>query len=226
MRLASFFQGLCGRCLVAAAFPALAFAVVPVDPYLVVVHRVSGDASIGGVAIKAGDLPDSGSVFKTGSTGSLTLRFHPDLMTLESRAKARFEVGYARTDSGGARRVQLFEGRLLAGLSLQGPGLQMWDTHSRLRAGEGRVSFATVARASVIVVLEGQAEVQNLATGSTRILKRGDKAVSDAGGLRVTRAQSAELADAGLGQNILEVDFWNPVTGDFRTLEVEYEKSP
>jgi hypothetical protein len=34
------------------------------------------------------------------------------------------------------------------------------------------------------------------------------------------------MADAGLGQNILEVDFWNPVTGDFRTLEVEYEKSP
>jgi hypothetical protein len=206
---------------------------IPPDPYVLVVQRVSGDARAAlpgapdtAAVLQAGDLPDSGGVFRTGRDGLLVLRFHPDLMTLEARGRARLGVGYAATDAGGARRIDLFEGRILAGLSRQGPGLQARDAHSLLRAGAGRISFGTDARASVIFVMEGEAEVRNLATGAVKIVGRGEKAVSDARGLRVTRARAGELAGAGLGQNVLEVDFWNPVTGDFRTLEVKYEKSP
>jgi hypothetical protein len=205
----------------------------PPESYLLIVHRVVGDVRLGdsrtadsGIAVKAGDLPDSGDVFTTGPNASLTLRFHPDLMTLEARANARFQAGYAKTDAGGSRRVELLEGRVLAGLSRRGPGLHATDAHTRLRADSGRVSFGTEARASVIFVMEGEAEVRNLATGTVRTVRRGEKAVSDARGLRVSRAQAEDLADAGLGQNVLEVDFWDPVTGEFGTLEMEYEKSP
>jgi hypothetical protein len=203
------------------------------DPYVLLVHRVTGAVRAivpagpdsGGV-VNAGDLPDSGSMFKTGRNGFLSLRFHPDLMGLEAGAGSRFTVGFSASDSGGARRIELREGRVLTGFSRQGPGFLGQDRYSQLRSNAGRVSFATDDRASVIFVLEGEAEVRNFATGASRVVRRGEKAVSDARGIRVTRAQPGELADAGLGQNILEVDFWNPVTGDFRTLEVEYEKSP
>jgi hypothetical protein len=203
------------------------------DPYLLIVHRVTGTVRMiapgtpdSGSTVNLGDLPDSGSFFKTGRNGVLTLRFHPDLMSLEARADSRFQLGFSESDAGGARRVDLRGGRLLLGLSREGPGFLGQDAHSRVRSVAGRVSFATDGRASVIYVLEGETEVQNRVTGALRIVRRGEKAVSDARGIRVTRAQSGELAEAGLGQNLLEVDFVNPVTGEFRTLEVEYEKSP
>jgi hypothetical protein len=203
------------------------------DPYLTIVHRVTGTVRMmpagtpdSGSTVNLGDLPDSGSIFKTGGTGVLTLRFHPDLMSLEARAGSHFQLGYSRSDAGAARQVELRSGRLLVGLSRESPGFMGQDAHSRVKSVAGRLSFATESRATVIYVLEGEAELQNVATGTVRMVRRGEKAVSDARGIRVTRAQSGELADVGLGQNTLEVDFVNPVTGEFRTLEVEYEKSP
>jgi hypothetical protein len=54
-------------------------------------------------------------------------------------------------------------------------------------------------------------------------VRSGQKAVSDINGVKVSDATDSELEQVGFRQNTLEVDFVNPQTEDFTTLEVEYE---
>jgi hypothetical protein len=213
------------------AFAALAFAR---DPQMLLVKRVTGDvralraASAGGEAreVKAGDLPDSGATFVTAPGAALELRFHPDFMTLHAAGGSRLRVDYSPGDSAGGRAVSLDAGRVTGDLSRQGPGLRLEDARTEARMREGRIAFATDARSSTVLVLEGEARLVHRPTGAARTLTRGQKAVSGPEGIVVTRAEARELAEAGLDQNRLEVDFWDPATEDYRTLEIEYERRP
>jgi hypothetical protein len=220
-----------GFCLRGAALSlglaALAFAR---EPQILLVKRVAGDVRLLGAAgearqVKAGDLPDSGATFATTPGGALELRFHPDFMTLHAGGGSRLRVDYSPGDSGN-RVVSLEAGRVTGDLSRQGPGLRLEDARTEARMREGRIAFATDARGSTVLVLEGEARLVHRPTGAARALTRGQKAVSSPEGLVVTRAAASELAEAGLDQNRLEVDFWDPATEDFRTLEIEYERRP
>lgn len=240
-----FLKGVFGACVLGLGFAAPqglhAQSLRAREPDALLVKRVSGDVrallsaeeaeAAEAREVKVGDLPDSGTVFVTGAGAALELRFHPDFMTLHASAGARLRVDYPRggETKGGARRVALASGRVTGDLSRQGPGLLLEDAHAEARMREGRLAFSTDSAAATVLVLEGEAEVAPRAGqgfGPARTVRRGEKAVAGAGGVTVTRAGERELAEAGLGQNRLEVDFQDPATGAFRTLEIEYERRP
>lgn len=219
--------------ILAAALWGMGSTALAAGTNVAVVRQARGDVrmmdpkdSTAAVEVKAGDLPDSGRTFATGPDGFLSLRFHPDFMSVQVSPRSRVAVGFAAEDTGASRGIVLGAGRVYVGVTRQGPGLTLEDTHSRALAREGRFSFATGPSGSVVLVLEGQAEVMNRATGGSVLVKRGEKAVSGPEGVKVARASAREAAEASLGQNLLEVDFWNPATEDFSTLEVEYEARP
>ncbi|MCD6025283.1 MAG: hypothetical protein K0Q91_2199 [Fibrobacteria bacterium] len=200
---------------------------------ILLVKRVSGDVRMtrpgeasAAVEVKAGDLPDSGTVFETGAKASLGLRYHPDLMTLDAPGGARLRVTRASTDSGAERLVTVSAGRVAGTVPPGGSRLRLEDAHASASARAGRLVFSTTEGSSTLLVLEGEAVVRNRATGAAHRVRAGGKAVSDARGTVVTRAGERELAASGFAVDRLEVDFWNPATEEFRTLEVEYERRP
>ncbi len=204
----------------------------PRDPSMAVVRQSAGevrsldkDTSVA-AEVKLGDVIASGRTLVTGENGLLVLRFHPDFGRIEARAKTRFLLGYSRADSAKPRRIRLDEGQLVFGIPKQSPSVQAEDTHSRLKADNARFSFASDPKIqSTIVVLDGAVEVHNRSKDITSTVRRGQKAVSDVDGLRVSDASDGELEQVGLRQNVMEVDFWNPENEEFSTLEVEYESN-
>ena len=175
--------------------------------------------------VKVGDLPDSGSTFTTGGDGAMTLRFHPDMTLVELPAAARATVRFSRTDSGGPRRITLHEGRALVSVA-PGGVVAFEDAHAEIFVRAGRAAYATGTATAVLLVFDGEATVVNRKTGANDVVGPGGRAVVGADGTTVTRATAREMAAAGLRQNILEVDFWNPATDDYRTLQIEYEARP
>jgi hypothetical protein len=202
---------------------------------LLLVKRVSGDVRMARPGAgeeaakareaKAGDLPDSGTVFETGAKAFLGLRYHPDLMTLDAPGGTRLQAGVSG-DSGAERLVTVSAGRVAGTVPQESPGLRLEDAHASAGMRAGRFVLSTTESASTVLVLEGEALVRNRATGAVHRVTAGRKAVSNARGTEVTRAGERELAASGFGVDRLEVDFWNPATEDFRTLEVEYERRP
>jgi hypothetical protein len=204
----------------------------PKEPFLAVARHVAGPARVLGkdttVAreVKLGDVISSNRVLITGENGVLVLRFHPDFARFESRANTRYRMAYSRIDSTKPRRLKLEQGQLVLGVPKRSPPVQGEDLHSQVRADNARFSFASDPNsASTFIVLDGTITVHNRAKDVTAVVRRGQKAVSDVNGLRITDATDAELEQVGLRQNMLEVDFWNPETEEFSTLEVEYESN-
>ena len=226
--------GAAGMGIVLAIVCGVSAKPVPRDPYMAVVRQVAGYTRMLGSAgtdttitndVLLGDVLNSGQTYVTGDDGQLVLRFHPDFTRIEARADTRYGLVYSRLDSAKARRIGLEEGQLILGVTKRSPPLQVDDLHSRVRSsGNCRFSFATEAKtASTVVVLDGIVEVYNRSKDTKADVRAGQKAVSDVDGLRITDATDSELGQVGLKQNVLEVDFWNPTTEEFSTLEVEYE---
>ena len=222
----------------------------PREPYMAVVRQVLGGVQTFGrdttlaSGIKIGDLPPSGQTFEIPENGQLVIRFHPDYMRIEARSKTRFGtrlypdymriearsktrflLGYSSMDSTRVRTVHMEKGQMVLGVPKRSPPLQAEDASCWVRAKDARYAMNTDGAGSTVIVLEGVVEMHNRAKDITEFVHHGQKAVSDATGLRISDAAANELAQVGLGQNILEVDFWNPSTEEFSTLEVEYENN-
>jgi hypothetical protein len=91
-------------------------------------------------------------------------------------------------------------------------------------SGKGRYSFVSNDKGvATVVVQDGEITVQNRPKDITAQVRAGQKAVSDEEGIRVSDAADTELQQVGLRQNTLELDFKNPQTDEFTTLEIEYE---
>ncbi|HAP00014.1 MAG TPA: hypothetical protein DCQ83_08230 [Fibrobacteres bacterium] len=201
------------------------------EPYLAVVRQESGEVRVLGqdtsiaTGIKQGDVIPPGQTMVTGENGLSVLRFHPDFTRIEARAKTRYWLNYSRSDSSRARRIKIEDGQIALAVQKNSPDLFIEDTHSWARAKEARFLFSANAENSTLIVLDGSVEVNNRAKSSNETVRRGQKAVSDVNGLRISDAADSELQQAGLRQNILEVDFMNSTNEDFSTLEVEYEST-
>jgi len=224
----------------AAGIPAVLFC-APVQakkpmahpsPIIAMVRQVNGEVrSLGkdtavSFEVKLSDMVPTGRTFTVGEAGLLVLRFHPDFARIEARALTRYRLSYARGDSTKPRRVRLEEGTLVLNVPKRSPMILAEDAHSRLKIKDARFSFSSDPKvASTIVVLDGTVEIKNNAKDVGATVRRGQKAVSDINGLRITDATDAELEQVGLKQNILELDFWNPENEEFSTLEMEYESN-
>lgn len=211
------------------------------EPYTAIVRQVAGDVRTVGIlgndggdnseaageatGVKVGDLPAQGQTFVTGRDGLLVVRFHPDFMRIEARAHTRYRLAYPSADSNQERNITLEQGLLVLGVGKRSPPLKIEDAHSTASAGASRFSFAADADASTLIVLDGAVTVHNNASDETGTVKRRQKAVSDANGLRISDASTADLQQVGLRQSTIEIDFVNPTTEESSTLEMEYENN-
>lgn len=215
--------GLCAL-LLSTAFPA------EVSPRLLV-KSVSGpvrtfdkDSTLVHGPVQ-GELLPSGSEIRVGEGAKAVFRFHPDHAYLDAKEKTAFSVRFGKEKDKAVRRVLLRSGDLVLGVRAPGQPLYFRDAETTTGAAESaRWSFTVPDKAGAnFVVLSGEISLHNRPRDIKAVVRAGQKAVSDGEGIRITDATDAELEEVGLRQNLLEVDFWNPQTEEFSTLEVEYE---
>jgi hypothetical protein len=172
-----------------------------------------------------GEILQTESEIRTGDGGKIVLRFHPDHAYLDAREKSAFSVRYGLEKGKALRRILLRTGDLVLGVRSPKTPLYFRDEETTTGAAESaRWSFvAPNSTSAIFVVLSGEISLHNRPRDIKAVVRAGQKAVSDGDGIRITNASDAELEEVGLRQNLLEVDFWNPQTEEFSTLEVEYE---
>jgi hypothetical protein len=170
------------------------------------------------------DLVVPGQKIQSAEDGKAVLRLLPDQAFLEVRSQTAFSLKKVKSGGKRMRRLMLESGEVVLGLRKKSQPVQCETTHSLATAATGRFSCKTDEKgAETMVVQDGEVSVYNRPKDLTAVVRKGQKAVSDLNGIRVTDASDSELEQVGFRQNTLEVDFVNPTSEDFSTLEIEYE---
>ncbi|HLP40817.1 MAG TPA: hypothetical protein VK465_04865, partial [Fibrobacteria bacterium] len=113
-----------------------------------------------------------------------------------------------------------------AGPAVPGPAQGERKSSAGGQGGNARFSCRVDDKAAgILIVQDGEVTVYNRPKNITATARSGQKAISDLNGIRITDATDAELESVGFRQNTLEIDFLNPQTDAFTTLEVEYEST-
>ena len=213
--------------LAIAALPALS-----APNALGVVKSAKGDVKVtsGSPAatapVEASSLVTQGSRFETGSDGKAMLRLLPDNAFLDIRPLTAFTLKRVKSKDKRVRRATLENGEVVFGLKKKSEPVQCENAQTQATAAAGRFSCRTDEKGvATFLVQDGELSVYNRAKDMTAVVRSGQKAVSNQDGIKVTDATDAELELVGFRQNTLEVDFVNPQTEDFTTLEVEYESN-
>jgi hypothetical protein len=186
--------------------------------------RVSTGDSAAQKDLQPSDLVAPGSQISSGSDGKAVLRLLPDQAFLEIRPKTVFTLKRVKTKDKRVRRVHLEAGEVVFGLKKKSEAVQCENSHTQATAAAGRFSCKSDEQGvGIFLVQDGELTVYNRPKDLSVIVRSGQKAVSDLNGIKVSDATDSELEQVGFRQNTLEVDFVNPQTEDFTTLEVEYE---
>jgi hypothetical protein len=177
-----------------------------------------------------------GARLETGAESKAMLRLLPDNAFVDVRPQSAFTVKRVKTGSvsgakaGSAgkearvRRLNLEKAEVVVGLKKKSEPVQCANAQTVATAAAGRFSCRSDEKgAATFLVQDGELSVYNRPKDITATVRAGQKAVSDLDGIKVSDATDAELDLVGFSQNTLEVDFVNPQTEDFTTLEVEYE---
>lgn len=174
--------------------------------------------------LQASDLVVSGSKIEAGQDGKAILRFLPDNAFLEVRPKTVFRIKRTKNQGKRLRRVNLETGEVIFGLRKKSDAVQCENTNTIATTAKGRFSCRVdESAAGILIVQDGEVSVYNRPKDITAVVRSGQKAISDLTGIRITDATDSELEQVGFRQNTLEVDFLNPQSEEFTTLEVEYE---
>lgn len=187
--------------------------------------------------LKPADLLASGVRIQSGPEGKAVLRLLPEMSFLEVRGKTAFGMKRARNAGKTLRRVRMDSGEVIFGLKKKGEAVQCENAQTLITAtapvspGKGKPPGPTVRFScaawdkgdAIGIVQSGEISVYNRPKDLTAVVRAGQKAISDGTGIRISDATDAELDQVGFRQNTLEVDFLNPQTEEFTTLEVDYE---
>lgn len=215
------------RCIALLAWAALSAAAAP-NP-LGVIKSLKGDVKMApaGAApspAEASALVRQGARLETGADGKAMLRLLPDNAFLDVRPQSAFVVKRVKTKGKRVRRLALENAEVVVGLKKKSEPVQCENAQTVATAASGRFSCRSDGKGTAtFLVQDGELSVYNRPKELTVTVRAGQKAVSDLDGVRVSDASDAELDQVGFSQNTLEVDFVNPQTEDFTTLEVEYE---
>lgn len=176
------------------------------------------------VAAEPSSLIAQGSRFRTGDEGRAMLRLLPDNAFIDVRPRSAFTLKRIKSKEKRLRRLLLEEAEVVVGLKKKSEPVQCENAQTQATAAAGRFSCRSDAKGvATFLVQDGELSVYNRPKDLTVTVRRGQKAVSDQNGVKVSDATDAELDLVGFGRNTVEVDFVNPQTEDFTTLEVEYE---
>jgi hypothetical protein len=215
-------------------FLGLGLALVLVNPIFAgingigVVKHTKGTvrATIAGVEgeLKGADIVVTGEKVESGQDGNAVLRLLPDQAFMEVRPKTIFAIKRVKSKEQYLRRVKMELGEVVFGLKKKSEPIQCESMNTQAIAKSGRFACRTDEKGTaVILVQDGEISVYNRPKDLTIVVRSGQKAVSDANGIKVSDATDSELEQVGFRQNTMEVDFVNPETEEFTTLEVEYE---
>lgn len=206
-----------------------------------VIKSVKGDVKL--AAADSAFVPASGAMLfrqgarlETGTESKAMLRLLPDNAFLDVRPQSAFTLKRIKThlasgqkgEAAGkdvrVRRLILDKAEVVVGLKKKSDPVQCANAQTLATAAAGRFSCRSDEKATAtFLVQDGELSIYNRPKDITVTVRAGQKAVSDLEGIKVSDASDAELDLVGLSQNTLEVDFVNPETEDFTTLEVEYE---
>jgi hypothetical protein len=192
--------------------------------------RVSAETETGAAAeerdLGPSELLKSGTRIVAGQDGKAVIRLLPDNAFLEVRPKTVFKLRRTKKDGKRLRRIRMEAGEVVFGLRKKSDPVQCENANSQATSATARFSCKVDEKAAaVFIVQDGELSVFNQPKGLTALVRAGQKAVSDLEGIRITDATDEELDQVGFRQNTLEVDFLNPQSDEFNTLEIEYETS-
>lgn len=186
-----------------------------------------------------------GARIETGADGKAMLRLLPDNAFVDVRSQSAFTLKRIKTHVSGSvsgpdsrpntaapakdqrvRRLVLKKAEVVVGLKKKSDPVQCENAQTLATATAGRFSCRSDEKGTAsFLVQDGELTLYNRPKDITATVRAGQKAVSDLDGIRVSDATDADLDEIGFSQNTLEVDFVNPQTEDFTTLEVEYESN-
>lgn len=175
-------------------------------------------------ALQASELVAPGARIEAGNDGKAVIRLLPDQAFLEIRPKTVFTIKRVKSKDKRVRRLTMEAGEAVFGLKKKSEPIQCENAQTQATATAGRFSCKSDEKGvATFLVQDGEISVYNRPKDLTAMVRSGQKAVSDLNGIKVTDATDSELEEVGFRQNTIEVDFVNPQTEDFTTLEVEYE---
>jgi hypothetical protein len=181
-----------------------------------------------------------GARIETGADGKAMLRLLPDNAFVDVRPQSAFTLKRIKAHVSGpvsapneapakdqrVRRLVLEKAEVIVGLKKKSDPVQCENAQTLATAAAGRFSCRSDEKGTAsFLVQDGELTIYNRPKDITATVRAGQKAVSDLDGIRVSDATDADLDEIGFSQNTLEVDFVNPQTEDFTTLEVEYESN-
>lgn len=174
--------------------------------------------------LQQSELVPPGARIDAGPDGKAVLRLLPDQAFMEIRPKTAFSVKRVKVKDKRVRRVTMEAGEVVFGLKKKSEPVQCENAQTQATAAAGKFSCKSDEKGvAMFLVQDGEMSVYNRPKDLTAVVRSGQKAVSDLNGIKVTDATDSELEEVGFRQNTLEVDFLNPQTEEFTTLEVEYE---
>lgn len=194
-----------------------------------VVKSVKGDVKVTAGSnpttdVKGSTLVYQNSRFQAGADGKSVIRLTPDNGFMEIRPNSDFVLKRVKAKDKRLRRVVLDHGEVVFGMKKKSEPVQCENAQTQATGLKGKFSCrADEKGVASFLVLDGELSIYNRPKDLTVTVRNGQKAVSDLNGIKVSDATDAELEAVGFRQNTLEVDFLNPQTEDFSTLEVEYE---
>jgi hypothetical protein len=193
-----------------------------------VMKYAKGDirATVEGVetSLKGSELVVTGEKINAGLDGKAVMRLLPDHAFLEIRPKTTFTIRRIKSKDKRIRKVMLDAGEVVLGLKKKSEPIQCESMHTQALAQKGRFACKTDEQGvATILVQDGEVSVYNRPKDLSITVRSGQKAISDIDGIKVSDATDSELEQVGFRQNTIEVDFVNPETEEFTTLEVEYE---
>lgn len=208
-----------------AALPALA-----APSALGVVKTAKGDVKVTSGSpsattdVKNATLIYQGSHFQSGADGKAIIRLLPDNAFMEIRPHSDFLLKRVKAKDKRLRRVVIDKGEVVFGMKKKSEPIQCENAQTQATGIKGKFSCKSDEKGvGSYLVSDGEMTIYNRPKDLTVTVRNGQKAVSDVNGIKVSDATDDELEAVGFRQNILEVDFVNPQTEDFSTLEVEYE---
>lgn len=220
-------------------------------PYIAVAKYVKGPVQASAkdsaaMPLRPSDLLLSSTTVEAGQDGKAMLRLLPDNAYLDVRPGTVFTLRRTKSKDKRIRRIILERGEVVFGLRKKSEPVQCENIHTTATAGpavpgpahgEGKSSAGGKGgkarfscrmddkAAGILIVQDGEVTVYNRPKNITATARSGQKAISDLNGIRITDATDAELESVGFRQNTLEIDFLNPQTDAFTTLEAEYEST-
>ena len=174
--------------------------------------------------LQQSELVGPGTKIEAGADGKAVIRLLPDQAFMEIRPQTAFTVKRVKLKDKRVRRVTMEAGELVFGLKKKSEPVQCENALTQATAAAGKFSCRSNDKGvGTFLVQDGELSVYNRPKDLTSVVRSGQKAVSDLNGIKVTDATDSELEEVGFRQNSIEVDFVNPQTEEFTTLEVEYE---